>query len=211
MKKPLIILLFSLISATTFAQSRFGVKVGGNMANIKFGETLPGVELKSIFTPQAGLVYYSDLSKPLFVQTGLFFNQKGTSMNIDDPIVSAFFGDSKIKVTYSFVELPINVGYQIPVGDNFAIAPFVGGFVGYAVMGKAKIGSITYDLFDDEEAEDLISAKDRLDYGVNAGLGFHIGKRLIISGQYSHGLANLSDEDPKVNTQTITAGLTFLF
>ena len=78
-------------------------------------------------------------------------------------------------------------------------------------MGKAKIGSTTLDLFDDEEAEEVISAKDRLDYGVNAGLGFHIGKRLIISGQYSHGLANLSDEDPKVNTQTITAGLTFLF
>jgi opacity protein-like surface antigen len=211
MKKPLIILLLSLISATTFAQSRFGVKVGGNMANIKFGETLPGVDLKPIFTPQAGLVYYSDLSKPLFFQTGLLFNQKGTSMKIDDPILSGFFEDNELKITYSFVELPINVGYQISVGDNFAIAPFVGGFVGYAVMGKVKIGSTTYDLFDDDEAEELISTKDRLDYGVNAGLGFHIGKRLIINGQYSHGLANLADADPKVNTQTISAGLTFLF
>lgn len=202
MKNTLALIALCFVCHLTYGQARFGVKVAGNMANIHMSQSVPGVELKSQFLPQGGLVFYSDLSKPLFFQSGLLFNQKGTAVTA---------GSDDIKLTYSFLELPVNVGFQIPISEGFKIAPYVGGFVGYALMGKMKIGGMTIDLFDEEITEESITSDERLDYGANAGLGLHIGKRIIVSGQYSHGLRNLAEGSEKVETRTISAGLTFLF
>jgi hypothetical protein len=202
MKNTLTVIALCFICSLTYGQAKFGIKLAGNMANIHTDQSTPGIEFKSQFLPQGGFVVYSDLSKPLFVQSGLLFNQKGTSVTA---------GTDDIKLTYSFLELPVNVGFQIPISDGFKIAPYVGGFVGYALMGKMKIGGMTFDLFDEETTEESITNDDRLDYGANAGVGLHIGKRVIVSGQYSHGLKNLADGDEKVQTRTISAGLTFLF
>jgi hypothetical protein len=202
MKNTLAVIALCLLSGLSFGQAKFGIKVAGNMSNIHMSPSFPGVELKAQYLPQGGLVFYSDLSKPLFIQSGLLFNQKGTSLTD---------GSDDIKLTYSFLELPVNVGFQIPISESFKIAPYVGGYAGYALMGKLKIAGMTFDLFDDELTEESITTDERLDYGANAGLGLHIGKRVIVSGQYSHGLKNLAEGDEKVQTRTISAGLTFLF
>ena len=160
--------------------------------------------IKSIFAPQAGLVVYSNLENPIFVQSGLLYNVKGAKgedENID------------VKLTYSFLELPLNIGFQLPVSSSVKVSPYVGGFVGYALTGKAKLGGITFDLFDTDfgDLEEEEYDPKRLDYGANVGVGLHFNDRVIISVQYSHGLANLADNDLKNQTRTLSAGLTFLF
>jgi len=183
-------------ASDAYSQVRVGVKGALNMANIHSdGETAD-----YLMAPQAGVVVYTNLENALFLQSGLLYSVKGAKESLEG---------EKVQLMYSFLELPVNVGFQIPVGESIKVSPFIGGFAGYALSGKLKGGGITIDLFD----KDLVEGDPkRLDYGANAGLGVHINNRFIISGQYSHGLANLSEDgEAKTNTRTISAGLTFLF
>ncbi len=206
MKKSLFAFAFAFtalfFTSDVFSQARIGVKGALNLATMKAeGES----DIKNIFAPQAGVVVYSNLENPLFVQSGLLYNVKGAKGD-------AFEGE-EAKITYSFLEIPLNVGFQIPVGDYLKVSPYVGGYAGYALTGKLKLGGITFDIFDldleglEEEEYD----PKRLDFGANVGVGLHFNDRVIISAQYAHGLANLGDPDAKNQTRTFSAGLTFLF
>ncbi len=202
MKKSL--LAFAFVFAALFfvsdaySQARIGVSGAVNIANIKGQDDS---ESKSIIGPRAGLAVYSNLENPLFVQSGLFYSVKGAKASLEG---------EEAKLLYSFIELPVNVGFQIPVGESIKVSPYVGGFAGYALSGKLKFGGITFDLFNDDLTEEGYDP-DRLDYGANVGVGLHFNNRIILSAQYSHGLANLGDDVDKANSRTISAGLTFLF
>lgn len=202
MKKSLLSFGFAItalfFASDAFSQARIGVRGALNIANLNTeGETE-----KNLLAPQAGLAVYSNLENALFLQSGLFYTVKGASGEI--------YEGEDAKLMYSFLELPVNVGFQIPVGESIKVSPYVGGFVGYALTGKVKVGGITVDLFDTDLSEDDYDPK-RLDYGANVGVGVHFNNRFIISAQYSHGLANLGDDEFKTTTRTISAGLTFLF
>ncbi len=208
MKKLLFVLVAFVFFCTSdlFAQVRIGVKGGVN-----YGTVTQEIEtdlVKRIFGPQAGLVVYSSLDNPLFVQSGVLYSVKGAKM---DGLEDEDLGDLDVKVTYNFVEVPLNIGFQIPVGGSVKVSPYVGGFAGYAISGKLKMGGVTFDIFDLDDLEEEGADPKRFDYGANAGLGLHFNDRVIFSAQYSHGLANIGDPDGKVQTRTLSAGLSFLF
>lgn len=188
-----ILIAFLSFSSNVFAQGHFGVKGGVNLSNLDVKDVGKGDNLIGF---QAGVVYYSNLEKALYFQTGLLYNTKG--------LKETEAGETG-KFIYEFVEIPLNVGYKIPVGESFSISPFVGAFAGYALKAKLKAGGTTINLFD----KDLLGESDpkRFDFGANIGVGLHISNRIIVSGQYSHGLADLND----VKTRAATLGLTFLF
>lgn len=100
---------------------------------------------------------------------------------------------------------------NIPLGEGFKISPYAGAYGGYALNGKFKWGDISADMYKNDSEEDMLDDK-RFDYGANLGVGFLFGNKVVLSAQYSHGLANLSgDSDVKINTRALSAGLTFLF
>jgi len=207
MKKSIFALAFAftalLMTSDVFSQARIGVKGALNMATMR-GEG-DNSEVKAIYAPQAGLVVYSNLENPLFVQSGLLYSIKGAQ--------GVGFEDEKVKITYSFLEVPLNIGFQLPISESFKVSPYVGGYAGYALTGKLKFGGVTFDIFDLDldDLEDVEYDPKRLDYGLNAGVGLHFNDRVIISAQYAHGLANLGNADAKTRTRTLSAGLTFLF
>lgn len=202
MKKSLLSFIFAVtglfFASDAFSQVKIGVRGAVNIANVKGQDD---TESKSIIAPQAGLVVYSNLENPLFVQSGLFYTVKGAKADLEG---------EEAKVTYSFLEIPLNVGFQIPVGESIKVSPYVGGFAGYALSGKLKFGGVSFDLFNDDLTEEGYDP-ERLDFGANVGLGLHFNNRVILSAQYSHGFANLGDDVDKANSRTISAGLTFLF
>lgn len=202
MKKSIyaIVVLFATIFLTTktFAQGHFGVKGGASLTNLH----AEGEKGDALIGYQAGIVYYSNSEIPLYFQTGLLYNTKGTK-------VSLFSED--IKTVFGFLEVPLNIGYKIPVGESFAISPFIGAFAGYALTGKGKFAGESINLFDKDLLEEGETLPKRFDFGGNVGLGLHLGERVIVTGQYSHGLGNLNDGDPKLTTRATTLGLTFLF
>lgn len=190
-----------LLSTQAYSQMKFGVKGGMNYAKLTSVDDEDGI-LKGLLGPQAGLVVYSDLEKAAYFQTGLLYSVKG---------VKAEEEGISMDLKYDFIELPLNVGYQIPVGSGFKISPFVGAYGGYALKGTMKLMGMSFDIFDNEFIEDGDEKPKRIDYGANAGLGVHFGKHLILTGQYAYGLANLGDSESTVNTRTASLTLNFVF
>lgn len=194
MKKSLFafLLLITTVSFSkrAFAQGHFGVKAGVGLANLKTTEGTGD----NLFSYQAGVVYYTNLDNPLFFQTGVSYTAKG--------LKETYLGETA-KFIYDFIEIPLNVGYQIPVGNYLKISPFVGAFAAYALTAKLKGSGTTINLFDKSFGAD----PDRFDFGANFGVGVHVNNKIIVSAQYSHGLTNLND----VKTRATTLGLTYLF
>lgn len=199
----ILMMAFLIISTQAFSQMRIGVRAGGNYSTFQYGGE--ALEVKDgLIGPHAGIVVYSSLDSPVYLQSGLLYSVKGLSASDDD------MPDLEMSLKYEFIELPVNVGFQIPIGSSFKISPYIGGYGAYAYKGTAKFMGISVDIFDNEFFEEDEKAK-RIDYGANVGLGFHFGNRIILNAQYAHGLANLGDAEDKVNSRTASVGLTFLF
>ena len=205
MKRTLLIVSIALLfSIKGFSQARVGIKAAGNFSKMAINQE-PNTD--AIFGPNLGIVVYSNTDKLVFLQSGLLYSTKGSKVNLKNDYLDL----GEISYRINFLELPINVGVNIPLGQNLKISPYAGAYGGYALNGKFKWGDISADMYKNESEEDILQA-NRLDYGANLGVGVVFGNRVILSGQYSHGLANLSDSDnSKVNTRAISAGLTFLF
>lgn len=194
------VLLISYNSA--FSQTRFGVRAALNSSNLDAKSVSTS---NSIAAPQVGIVTYTNFKDSnFFLQSGLFYNMKGFEQTVNG---------EKSKLRYNFVELPVNLGYNLPIGNLFTIQPYVGAFVGYAFSGKIDVGGKKHDIFKndlDKVGVEKFEAK-RVDYGVNGGVGLKLGNSIILNGQYSHGLSNLGHSDAKIRSRTTSFGVTYLF
>lgn len=198
------VMAFLIISTQAFSQMKIGVRAGGNYSTFQYGGE--ALEVKDgLIGPHAGIVVYSSLSSPVYLQSGLLYSVKGVSAADED------MPDLEMSLKYEFIELPVNVGFQIPIGSNFKISPYIGAYGAYAYKGTAKFMGMSIDIFDNDFIDEDDDKAKRIDYGANVGLGFHFGSRIILNAQYSHGLANLGDADDTVNSRTASLGLTFVF
>ncbi|MEA5256329.1 porin family protein [Arcicella aquatica] len=182
MKKTFLLIL-SLIafSYASKAQTRFGIKGGVNFANTT--NSIGGISVSgsSITSFHVGGVLESRLSERVFIQPNLLFSQKGTSIEIS--------GLGSGKDTYSYLELPVNVLYE--VADYFTLGG--GPYLGYALSAKTTSGGVSQDI------EFGAGGMKRLDYGLNFTAGYEVIDGLTISANYSLGLANIAD----INNVTI--------
>ena len=145
MKKIIFIVVVAALSAGATAQIKFGIQVGGNLANIKGEQTESGTTTKGLTKPKfgllAGVVAEVSITGAFSLRPEFNFIQKGYNLNYNqtDPGGSlASTGDG----TFNFIELPLNFVYNIPLRKNtmfFGIGPSVG----YGLSGKFKYTVIT--------------------------------------------------------------------
>ena len=140
----------------------------------------------------------------------LIFTEKAFQYTLKYPDIPA--GEDSIttkKIQGITLALPVQVKFS---SDRIA------NFKAYMMMG----GKIEYDLASNKgkrNAEDLLKT-NRLDYGVEAGIGFHLYFPVFVLTpelKIGYGLRNIHDRDPnlkfsnvmdKLNSRTITFSLT---
>lgn len=214
---------------------KIGGKVGLNLADVGQNYAEEDFESATNMKPSfhVGIVADIGLTDELTVQPGILFSQKGASFDLEENFEGAENVDGYDRLTLNYIEIPINVTYNI---NDFQI--FAGPYVGIGIGGMNKFdysyedplfgsiseeGEISYKPFfgevkegDLEEDENAFSA---LDFGVNLGLGYNVGPVLINAG-YSLGLANLTPSydfegfdraDLKQTNRVITLSLTYFF
>ncbi|MBN1186267.1 MAG: PorT family protein [Bacteroidales bacterium] len=190
-KKLSVLLVLIFLSVCTFGQVSFGVKAGLNLSNIA-GDDTEDMKIKPGF--QIGLTTDIELGA-IGIQPSLLLSTKGAKMDVD-PATG--------KINLFYVEVPVNVYYGIPIGDN-ALQIIAGPYVGIGVSGKAKF---EYE-GETEETDiqfvgDIVDADEdkipmnRLDFGLNFGAGFKTGP-VQIQLLYGLGLGNLN---PKYDGET---------
>lgn len=169
MKKILtaVLVVVSLMITTTLsAQDKFitfGVKAGLNLSNMSGdldGDIKPGFN--------AGITVDLRLLSNLYILSGLEYSQEGTKFKGGD---LGFIKVDDAKVTYSFLKMPVHLGYKLPVTDNMKIVFHGGPYLAYGIDGKMKWGSLDIDLYDDNNEG---WKSDRFDLGLGFGVGAEV-------------------------------------
>jgi hypothetical protein len=176
MKKLILIALLVIPARIVFAQTtKIGFKAGLNINNVSSNDDELKQELKSRTSLHFGLIADFQMSKSLSFQPQLLFSGRG-----------AKFSDEDESEVYAFnsLELPLNFVYRKDSAKGIFLG--MGPSLGYNLNGKYK---------EDDDSEDIEFGSEegqirRLDFAVNALVGYQISKKLLISTNYNLGLSN---------------------
>ena len=173
MKKFYVIAALFLSMAAANAQ-QFGVIGGLNLTSID-GLKNPKEDSKNMTLFHAGVLYKVDLGAGFAVQPALTYQVKGADANLDNNITA--------KSKTGFAELSVGAQWG---PDLVAFRPyvFVEPYVGYGVTGKEALGwsSLSEDLLK-KYGDALSEAKNKLEYGLGAGVGLEIASHFQLSCQ----------------------------
>lgn len=214
MKKHLMIFICALITGTTFAQTNFGVHVGGlaSQVTIKGDEDLNSAIGKKKFKPGFKLGVFAEvpLTSNLYLNPELNYTYRGGlyKNHIDN---SEGKGDVKYQANMNFLELPVNLLYKMNPDGGFYFG--AGPTVGMGLSGELKViakgtdadgGSIdesesTSIKFDGKKEDDISNEDDnlhlkRFEIGLNAFAGYELKNGLRFQLQYRPNFTNLSPE-----------------
>jgi hypothetical protein len=219
MKKVILALLLIAGISPAFAQSvKFGVSGGLNESILSLQNTTNN-DNSRLAGFHAGIFSDIDFGK-VSIEPGLFYTTKGQNNTVSesDELGNTFY--SKGHAVYNYLEVPVNVLYNIPVGAGKF---FIGGgpYLAYGLSGKTKMTTIVtqngttttstddYKLTFGGQDGDL----KRIDFGLGALGGFALKDGLSISAGYEHGLTNIENsgsDKTKNNVISVSLGYCFL-
>ena len=206
MKKLTVLLALVMISQFIFAQRRFGIRAGLNIANQKISAKYMGEKNtqhgKAIPSFHLGAMGDLQLNDFLSLQTSLILTGKGANFEAADSMGNP----TTAKLRPFYIELPIALVYKhsLPT-TNATIYGGVGPALAFGVFGKAKTGSESQDAFQKEGFK-------RFDLGLNLTAGLELPTGLQFSFHFSPGLiniANIQDPDVDINWKNEVVGFSF--
>ena len=190
MKKFFVIAALFASMAVASAQ-QFGVK-GGLTLSTANGADKPK-ENKAMVLYEAGILYKADLGAGFAIQPALAYQVKGADLK----------QNNDVKSKTGFVELSLGAQWG---PDLLAFRPyvFVEPYVGYAVTGNESLTISGTNVSVAEINKALQeNAKNKLEYGVGAGLGLEIASHVQLSCQLFRNFGKLYKES-ELNTGTLT-------
>lgn len=190
MKKIIAIVALFVSMAAANAQ-QFGVKGGLTLSSVN-GADKPK-ENKPMALYEAGILYKADLGAGFAIQPALAYQVKGATLK----------QNNDVSTKAGFVELSLGAQWG---PDLLAFRPyiFVEPFVGYAVTGNESL-TISGTSVSVAEINKALQekAKNKLEYGVGAGLGLEIASHVQLSCQLFRNFGKLYKES-ELNTGTLT-------
>ena len=171
MKKIFVIAALFASRAVASAQ-QLGVKGGLTLSTMN-GAAAPK-ENKAMVLYEAGLLYKADLGAGFAIQPALAYQVKGATLK----------QANDVKSKTGFVELSLGAQWG---PDLLAFRPyvFVEPYVGYGVTGNETLTTVGVDgaSVSDTKINQALQdkAKNKLEYGVGAGLGLEIASHVQLS------------------------------
>lgn len=206
MKKLIVGAVVLFFTTATFAQrstngniAKFGIKVGVNMSKYHFTSKEDAGEPTYLNDNQKSNIGFNitgyaefGIAQNLVLQPAISIQNKGTRYKSD-----AADAIGELTQNTMWLEIPMNLAYNITTGDFGIVQISAGPYVGFGVTGKNKI----------KGSEDIVSADDinfkfgkdaypvigisGIDYGLNFGLGYRFTNGISFNGNYGFGLGNL--------------------
>lgn len=174
----LVMVVTMLASGNLFAQVSGGVRLGGNLSNIKYSAGDFSATDDSKFGPLVGLYLTAMFADKVGLQPELVYSAMGSKD-----------GDAKLNLGY--IALPVLLRYQIIEQIHLLLGPQAA----FLLSAKYKEGD------DDEDVKDSFKG---LDFSAVIGAGADID-RFNVGLRYGLGLANIVEnegEDFKVKSNT---------
>ena len=187
--KKLIAIAVLFAAAVVANAQQIGVKGGLTLSTMNGADTPK--DNKSMMLYEAGVLYKADLGAGFAIQPALAYQVKGATLQQNNEVNS--------KTGYAEFSIGAQWG-----PDLLAFRPylFVEPFVGYAVTGNESL-SISGMPSLDKYNEPLQEAKNKLEYGVGAGVGLEVTSHVQLSCQLFRNFGQLYKED-HLNTGALT-------
>lgn len=158
------VLTFGFVNAQDV---KFGVKVGGNLTNIRVDAGDVGtVVFKSNVGGQAGAFAEIKVVEKFAVQPEALFSYESSEI-------------SGVDFNLSYVNVPVMAKYY--VSDKISLQ--AGPQIGFLVAAKAKM---------DGESEDVKDQLKTTNFGLNFGLGYSFTEKVAVDFRYNVGLTEIA-------------------
>jgi hypothetical protein len=169
-------LLIVLLAGNVFAQVSGGVRLGGNLSNLKWSAGDLSMTDDSKFGLLAGVYLTAMLSDRVGIQPELAYSSMGSKQD----------GDGTVKLNY--IALPVMLRYQVAEQFHLLVGP-----------QASFLMSAKYE--EDGDEEDIKDSVKGLDFGAVFGIGADID-RFNVGLRYALGLANIYDEEGDVEVKS---------
>lgn len=206
-------LLLSLIALCCF--------VTANAQTFRFGPTLSGsVNLSEGTKTRLGFavgakgeIIFKNTENSGFLDVSVLFQNKNRCS--DD----YFNTETKVNQHWTYstysISIPVSVGYKFELSDNLNAFAAFGPYVDFGLAGKSRVVS---SINKGKQSEQNISSNvytdnlfNRVNFGVQAKVGFEIFQHYQISLSYSRGFTKLFKNDSNVKTQDLHLGISYMF
>lgn len=209
MKKVYLVFLLSVIYLNLSAQFKLGMEAGLNIADLKAADYSRNGAVVGITGEYA-------FQGKWLLQSGFLFSMKGA--NAVKNYSNLQKDSEKLDIALYYLELPIMVGYHIPLANEISLVPKVGGYLAVGVGGQVSQTTDVGPGFLINEwnpfKDSTNGAFDRKDAGLRFGLTTHIYK-FNISIYYDlglYGINSMLNVPNKIHNRSgcITLGYTLL-
>jgi long-subunit fatty acid transport protein len=207
MKKITLITIVALLNIGSNAQSllptKFGLKVGLNIANVTStpNEGVKNLETTPLLAVAGGFYMEIALNDKWYINPDLLYVQKGASFDYD------FIHDYDVnnrdehnttnELKLSYLEVNPTISYKTP----YKIALNFGPTVSYLIQSDYITNEIsTSEVLNPEILEESIYTEESLDVGLNIGISYYISENFLINGKVSTGFMKIG----QVSQQTYT-------
>ncbi len=198
------------------AQTRFGVKAGLNLANQSYSGSATNsggtsTSTSSVTGFHIGGFAEIGIASGFYFQPGLYLSTKGSKVKV------SFLGSSaEGTITPTYLEIPLNFGYAIGLGEKAKLHFLAGPYVAFGIGGKTKDpnGKTENIKWGSEKAtltnnggSDLKS----MDFGLNIGANIEYSN-FLFGLQYGLGLSNVSpQEDTSIKNNVFGISVGYVF
>ena len=162
---------------------QFGIRGGLNVANmtLEYDKISQASDAKTNW--HVGVIADIPMMESLYVQTGLYLQNKGYKVSEDDWEQTA---------NPMYLEIPVLASYRYNFSDAAQLQINVGPYFAYGIGGKIK------DVEDgDEDKVDFFSEDGgykNFDCGLQIGAGFTFGGHYYIGAAYEFGFTNIAKD-----------------
>lgn len=176
------LLIGTTVSAQEAGALKFGVQVGANLSNVS-GD-VDNTDAKIGF--QGGITADYFLTESVFLQSGLAYTNKGYKAEAEAI-------KTKITANLNYLQLPIHIGYNIPVSEGLSVNLHAGPYLAYGIGGQTKTKVDGTEISDIDAFGDK-GTNENFEFGLSGGVGLGLGAININLG-YEYGLSNSSKVD----------------
>lgn len=180
--KRLFVLAALFATVAVASAQQLGVKGGLTLSTMN-GADSPN-DNKAVVLYEAGVLWKADLGAGFAIQPALAYQVKGADLKQNNDVTSRT----------GFVEASLGAQWG---PDLLAFRPylFVEPFIGYGVTGKETLTLSGLDMLADKYSAPLEEAKNKLEYGLGAGVGLEVANHVQLSCQVFRNFGKLYKED----------------
>lgn len=208
-----LMIIFLMIVFCGLMRAEFGIKGGLAIVNTEFDSAdYVNVQWDSYRRFQAGVFFSLNLSDFLSIQPEIMYVTKGAGFTETQILEGVAEVSLELQLKLEYVECPILLKVNFPMGGNIRPGIFGGPYVAYNMKASVlAIGEVTVagNVVESEEFDEEIEDVEHLDYGFVVGgcLELNMGAAtVILDARYTRGLRNLLDNsgiDEVAKNQTI--------